>query len=72
MLMSCGEWTEFLEGEGVLCEVCENLFHGRCCHGMCLRCSSSVFPFHGTVRDEEFVIYLCEHFHHPVTPTQLD
>ena len=72
MLVYCGECREVIKGEGVMWELCEDLFHQSCCYGMCLRCSSSVFHFNGTVSDDEFVTYLREHFQPPPTPIQLD
>ena len=72
MYMPCGVCREVIEGEGVLCELCGDLFHESCCYGICLNCNSSIFPFNSTVNDDEFVTYLWEHFKPTLTQIQLD
>lgn len=41
-----------IEDEGIQCEFCGDLFHGRCCQGICLGCSASGFPFNALESDE--------------------
>lgn len=71
MMTICGVCEAVIEGEGIQCELCGDLFHVHCCQGICLGCSASVFPFNA-LESDDFITCLRESSRPTETSALLD